>query len=113
MKSFLKIGRPTSCFTKFKYFKSQIKGFVGIGSAPEFLTRLMWNKFPKKTISTFDHISTSFSIKLKICGQAPVKRVSKKQYAQNGRYPGILRTFKQLMRNDSFLTVLLSNSGIC
>ena len=33
----------------FKYFKKQIKGFVGIGSAPEFLTRLMWNKFPKKT----------------------------------------------------------------
>ena len=33
---------------QFKYFKSQIKGFVGIGSAPEFLTRLMWNKFPKK-----------------------------------------------------------------
>ena len=32
----------------FKYFKSQIKGFIGIGSAPEFLTRLMWNKFPKK-----------------------------------------------------------------
>ncbi len=42
-----------------------------------------------------------------------VKRVSKKQYAQNGRYPGILRTFKKLMRNDSFLTGLLSNSGIC
>ena len=34
---------------QFKYFKSQIKGFVGIGSAPEFLTKLMWNKFPKKT----------------------------------------------------------------
>ena len=34
---------------QFKYFKSQIKSFVGIGSAPEFLTRLMWNKFPKKT----------------------------------------------------------------
>ena len=33
----------------FKYFKSQIKGFIGIGSAPEFLTRLMWNKFPNKT----------------------------------------------------------------
>ncbi|MEC7169151.1 MAG: alpha/beta hydrolase [Pseudomonadota bacterium] len=33
---------------QFKYFKSQIKGFVGIGSAPEFLTRLMWNKFTKK-----------------------------------------------------------------
>ena len=27
---------------QFKYFKSQIKGFLGIGSAPEFLTRLMW-----------------------------------------------------------------------
>jgi len=34
---------------QFKHFKSQIKGFVGIGSAPEFLTRLMWDKFPKKT----------------------------------------------------------------
>ncbi len=33
---------------QFKYFKKQIKGFIGIGSAPEFLTRLMWNKFPKK-----------------------------------------------------------------
>jgi len=34
---------------QFKYYKKQIKGFIGIGSAPEFLTRLMWNKFPKKT----------------------------------------------------------------
>ncbi len=33
---------------QFKYFKKQIKGFIGIGSAPEFLTRLMWNKFPRK-----------------------------------------------------------------
>ena len=33
---------------QFKYFKKQIKGFVGIGSAPEFLTRLMWKKFSKK-----------------------------------------------------------------
>ncbi len=33
---------------QFKYFKDQIKGFIGIGSAPEFLTRLMWSKFPKK-----------------------------------------------------------------
>ena len=33
---------------QFKYFKSQIKGLVGIGSAPEFLKRLMWNNFPKK-----------------------------------------------------------------
>ena len=33
---------------QFKYFKSQIKGFIGIGSAPEFLERLMWKKFPKR-----------------------------------------------------------------
>ena len=32
----------------FKYFSNQIKGFIGIGSAPEFLTRIMWKKFPKK-----------------------------------------------------------------
>ena len=33
---------------QFKYFENQIVGFVGIGSAPEFLERLMWKKFPKK-----------------------------------------------------------------
>ena len=33
---------------QFKYFGNQILGFVGIGSAPEFLERLMWKKFPKK-----------------------------------------------------------------
>ena len=33
---------------QFKFFKNQIKGFLGIGSAPEFLDRLMWKKFTKK-----------------------------------------------------------------
>ena len=33
---------------QFKYFKAQIKGFLGIGSAPEFLQNLMWKKFTKK-----------------------------------------------------------------
>ncbi len=33
---------------QFKYFRKQIKGFLGIGSAPEFLERLMWRKFSKK-----------------------------------------------------------------
>ena len=32
----------------FKFFKNQIKGFLGIGSAPEFLEKLMWSKFTKK-----------------------------------------------------------------
>ena len=33
---------------QFQDFKKQIIGFIGIGSAPEFLDRLMWKKFPKK-----------------------------------------------------------------
>ena len=33
---------------QFKCFKDQIKGFLGIGSAPEFLQNLMWKKFTKK-----------------------------------------------------------------
>ena len=33
---------------QFKFFKTQIVGFLGIGSAPEFLKGLMWNKFTKK-----------------------------------------------------------------
>ena len=33
---------------QFKYFKAQIKGFLGIGSAPEFLQNLIWKKFTKK-----------------------------------------------------------------
>ena len=33
---------------QFKIFKNQIKGFLGIGAAPEFLDNLMWKKFTKK-----------------------------------------------------------------
>jgi len=33
---------------QFKVFKKKIKGFLGIGSAPEFLENLMWKKFSKK-----------------------------------------------------------------
>ena len=33
---------------QFKIFKNQINGFLGIGSAPEFLENLMWKKFTKK-----------------------------------------------------------------
>ena len=32
----------------FPVFKKQIKGFIGIASAPEFLEELMWKKFSKK-----------------------------------------------------------------
>ena len=49
--NFILIGSSMGAWialNQFKHFKKQIKGFLGIGSAPEFLTRLMWNKFPKK-----------------------------------------------------------------
>jgi pimeloyl-ACP methyl ester carboxylesterase len=37
---------------QFKNFKKQIKGFLGIGSAPEFLENLIWKKFTKKMKKT-------------------------------------------------------------
>ena len=49
--SFIIVGSSMGAWislNQFKHFKNQIKGFVGIGSAPEFLERLMWKKFPKK-----------------------------------------------------------------
>ena len=33
---------------QFNFFKKQIVGFLGIGSAPEFLEELMWKKFSKE-----------------------------------------------------------------
>ena len=36
----------------FPSFRKQIKGFIGISSAPEFLERLMWKKFNKKIKKT-------------------------------------------------------------
>ncbi len=53
---------------QFKFYKNQILGFVGIGSAPEFLDRLMWKKFSKKIkkeiiskgISTITHGDTKY-----------------------------------------------------
>ena len=36
----------------FPYFKKQVKGFIGISSAPEFLEELMWKKFNKKIKKT-------------------------------------------------------------
>ena len=49
--NFILIGSSMGAWislNQFRYFKKQVKGFIGIGSAPEFLDRLMWKKFPKK-----------------------------------------------------------------
>jgi len=49
--NFILIGSSMGAWlsiNQFKFFKNQIMGFLGIGSAPEFLERLMWKKFTKK-----------------------------------------------------------------
>jgi len=48
--NFILIGSSMGAWislNQFKFFKNQIKGFLGIGSAPEFLENLMWKKFTK------------------------------------------------------------------
>ena len=50
-KNFILIGSSMGAWislNQFKIFKNQIKGFLGIGAAPEFLEHLMWKKFNKK-----------------------------------------------------------------
>ncbi len=50
-KDFILIGSSMGAWislNQFKIFKRQIKGFLGIGAAPEFLENLMWKKFTKK-----------------------------------------------------------------
>ena len=50
-KDFILVGSSMGAWislNQFKIFKKQIKGFLGIGAAPEFLENLMWKKFTKK-----------------------------------------------------------------
>ena len=50
-KEFILVGSSMGAWislNQFKIFKKQIKGFLGIGAAPEFLENLMWKKFSKK-----------------------------------------------------------------
>ena len=50
-KDFILIGSSMGSWisvNQFKFFSKQIKGFLGIGSAPEFLERVMWKKFTVK-----------------------------------------------------------------
>jgi len=72
--NFILIGSSMGAWislNQFKYFKNQIKGFIGIGSAPEFLDRLMWKKFSnkikkeirKKGVSIIKHGNSKFKQK--------------------------------------------------
>ena len=50
-KDFILVGSSMGAWlslNQFKYFNKNIKGFLGIGSAPEFLENLMWKKFSTK-----------------------------------------------------------------
>ena len=76
---------------QFKFFKKQIKGFLGIGSAPEFLQRLMWNKFQKKTkekiiklgIVNLKHGDYEYPITLQLIKDGRKNRVFEKKIYQN------------------------------
>ena len=74
---------------QFKLFKKQIIGFLGIGSAPEFLENLMWNKFSKSMkkeikkngIINLKHGNYEYPISLQLIKDGRKNRVfSKKIY---------------------------------
>ena len=77
----------------FKYYKKQIKGFLGIGSAPEFLERLMWKKFSKKIkkeiiekkIYQLKHGEYEYPITLQIIKDGRKNKVLNKKY--NSKIP--------------------------
>ncbi len=76
---------------QFKYFKKQIKAFIGIGSAPEFLTRLMWKKFTKKIkkeiikkgISIIKHGGYTYPITLQLIKDGKKNKVFSKKITTN------------------------------
>ena len=73
---------------QFKYFPKQINAFLGIGSAPEFLEKLMWNKFSKKIkkeiftkrIYNLKHGEHQYPITLQIIKDARKNRVLNKKF---------------------------------
>ena len=73
---------------QFKIFKKQIIGFLGIGSAPEFLEGLMWNKFSNKMkkeikkngIINLKHGIYEYPITLQLINDGKKNKVFKKKY---------------------------------
>ena len=76
---------------QFKFFKKQIIGFLGIGSAPEFLERLMWNKFSKKMkkeikineIINLKHGDYEYPISLQLIKDGRKNKIFNKKIFQN------------------------------
>ena len=75
---------------QFKFFKKQIVGFLGIGSAPEFLENLMWKKFSKKMkkeikkngIINLKHGNYEYPISLQLIKDGKKNRVFNKKIYQ-------------------------------
>jgi len=76
---------------QFKYFKDKIKGFLGIGSAPEFLQNLMWKKFTqkmknetiKKGIYNLKHGNYEYPITYQLIKDGRKNRILNKKIASN------------------------------
>ena len=76
---------------QFRYFKKQIKGFLGIGSAPEFLENLMWKKFTKtmkketirKGIYQLKHGNYEYPITLQLIKDGRKNKVLNKKINSN------------------------------
>ena len=76
---------------QFKLFKRQIRGFLGIGSAPEFLKFLMWNKFSsakkkeikKKGIIFLKHGDYEYPITNQLINDGKKNKVLNKKIHQN------------------------------
>ena len=75
---------------QFNFFEKRILGFLGIGSAPEFLENLMWNKFSKKMkkeikenkIISLKHGEYEYPITLQLIKDGRKNKVLKKKITQ-------------------------------
>jgi len=76
---------------QFQIFKNQIKSFLGIGSAPEFLENLMWKKFTKKMkkeifkkkIINLKHGNYEYPITLQLIKDGRKNKVLRKTFSPN------------------------------
>ena len=76
---------------QFKYFKKKICGFLGIGSAPEFLEYLMWKKFSvrkkreivKKGIINLKHGDYEYPITYQLIKDGRKNKILNKKINQN------------------------------
>ena len=75
----------------FRFFRNQIIGFLGIGSAPEFLENLMWKKFSKKMkkelkknrIINLKHGNYEYPITLQLIEDGRKNKILNKKIYQN------------------------------